>query len=89
MAEHKLEISGLSCGSCERIIERLAEKSGMKVKEIDGNTGRVVVDVPDASGGRQGGEAKGECARCPHGPHNGSGHTGTTGRPETGFQGPQ
>ncbi len=59
LAEHKLEISGLSCGSCERIIERLAEKSGMKVKEIDGNTGRVVVDVPDASGGRQGGDING------------------------------
>ncbi len=54
MTEYKLELSGMSCGACERIIERLAEKNGAKVKEIDGNTGRVVVEIPGAAKGEEG-----------------------------------
>ncbi len=54
LVEYRFELSGMSCGSCERIIERLAEKNGAKVKAIDGNTGKVVVEIADAAEGRQG-----------------------------------
>ena len=44
MAEHSMELSGMSCGACERIIKKVAEKDGIIVKSVDGNSGKVVVD---------------------------------------------
>lgn len=44
MSEHTLLLSGMSCGSCEKIIERVLQKHNAKAKEIDANSGRVVFD---------------------------------------------
>ena len=41
--EFELELGGMSCGSCERIIEKVAEKAGAEVKEIDSRNGKVTI----------------------------------------------
>ncbi|MBI5553459.1 MAG: hypothetical protein HY917_01840 [Candidatus Diapherotrites archaeon] len=38
---HRLEFTGMTCGSCERIMERIAERNGARVNEIDADSGLV------------------------------------------------
>ncbi|MEM4261501.1 MAG: heavy-metal-associated domain-containing protein [Candidatus Diapherotrites archaeon] len=44
MTEHYLRLSGLSCGSCERLIQRVVSANGGVVKDIDVDAGVVLVD---------------------------------------------
>lgn len=43
MSKYKLELSGMTCGACEKIIERTVQGNGGQVKEIDANNGYVVL----------------------------------------------
>ncbi|MBI5228406.1 hypothetical protein HY988_07480 [Candidatus Micrarchaeota archaeon] len=47
MSETKLELNGMSCNSCEKIISRVAQSNGAVVKEIDAQKGYVVLDVDE------------------------------------------
>ncbi|VVC00043.1 Uncharacterised protein [uncultured archaeon] len=47
VSEHVLELSGMSCGACERIIRKIAEGSGAKAKAIDANAGIVVIEADE------------------------------------------
>lgn len=47
MSEYEVLLSGMSCGSCEKLIEREVEQHAGKIKSIDANSGRVVFDCPD------------------------------------------
>ncbi len=40
-AEHTLRLSGMTCGACEKVIERVVQKNGGTVDEVDANTGTV------------------------------------------------
>jgi hypothetical protein len=42
MKEHKLELNGMQCEACERIISRVAEKHNITVKEINQKQGYIV-----------------------------------------------
>jgi|SRR3989344_4067798 len=39
--EYRLELRGMTCGSCERIIERIVGRNGGQTQEIDANSGVV------------------------------------------------
>ena len=41
--EFRLELSGVSCGACEKIIERVAEKNDVSIVRIDANAGVIMV----------------------------------------------
>ncbi|MFH0885379.1 MAG: heavy-metal-associated domain-containing protein [Candidatus Micrarchaeota archaeon] len=41
--EYKLTLSGMTCGACEKVIERVVSNNGAEVKEID--AGRGLVDI--------------------------------------------
>ncbi|MBI5046256.1 hypothetical protein HZC07_00805 [Candidatus Micrarchaeota archaeon] len=43
MKETKIELNGMSCASCERLIRRVAEKNSIAVNSLDVKTGEVVV----------------------------------------------
>ncbi len=39
--EHKFSLGGMTCGACEKVIERVVQKNGGSVEEIDANTGTL------------------------------------------------
>ncbi len=41
MSEYKLELDGMTCGACEKIIEKIIGRNGAAVNEIDANAGFV------------------------------------------------
>ncbi len=41
--EYKLELSGMSCGSCESLVKRVASQNGAEVSSIDAMNGKVTV----------------------------------------------
>jgi len=43
LREYELRLKGMSCGSCERIIERVVTSNGASVRSIDAKTGTVVI----------------------------------------------
>jgi cation transport ATPase len=47
MTQQWLKIEGMTCGSCERLIEREAGKLGVKVHKIDGTRGLASVELPE------------------------------------------
>ncbi len=44
-----LNIAGMSCSSCERIISKVVEAEGGKVHSINAQTGAAVIDYPEES----------------------------------------
>src|SRR3989338_4542711 len=40
-SEYRLELSGMTCGACEKIIEKIVSRNGAAVNEIDANAGFV------------------------------------------------
>ncbi|MDE1798641.1 MAG: hypothetical protein KGH63_04540 [Candidatus Micrarchaeota archaeon] len=46
-----LKIDGMTCGSCERLIEREAGKLGAKVRQIDGSRGVAHFELPEHNKG--------------------------------------
>ena len=49
MREYRLELGGMTCGSCERIIEKVAGRNGAQVIEMDSGKGRVVISAEESS----------------------------------------
>ncbi len=47
MVQQWLKIEGMTCGSCERLIEREAGKLGVKIRQIDGTRGLASVELPE------------------------------------------
>lgn len=47
--EFKLNLNGLTCGSCELLIERIAGQNNARVKSIDPANGRLVVEIEEGS----------------------------------------
>lgn len=43
MKEYTLKLGGMSCGACERIIEKVAERNGAQVKEIDAKKAKATI----------------------------------------------
>ncbi len=43
---HTLHLSGMSCGSCEKLIERVAKSNGAMVETVDANSGLVRLSCP-------------------------------------------
>ncbi|MDO8339816.1 MAG: hypothetical protein Q7T16_04120 [Candidatus Burarchaeum sp.] len=54
--EFRLELNGVSCGACEKIIERVAEKNDVSIVRIDANAGVITVKCEE---GRLGALKKG------------------------------
>lgn len=52
MSEYSLRLTGLSCGSCEKLIEKAVSSNGGVVKEIDTSSGVVVIDCDDSFVGK-------------------------------------
>ncbi len=46
---HTLLLSGMSCGACEKVIERVAERNGAGVEEVDAGKGLVRLRCPEGS----------------------------------------
>ncbi|MFN7991831.1 MAG: hypothetical protein U0R44_06785 [Candidatus Micrarchaeia archaeon] len=45
---HTLKLSGMTCGACEKLIERVVSHQGAEVKEIDANSGVVKISCSPA-----------------------------------------
>lgn len=43
LREYRLELSGMTCGACERIIEKVAARNSAQVGEMDPKKGRVTI----------------------------------------------
>ncbi|MBI5223919.1 hypothetical protein HY990_05875 [Candidatus Micrarchaeota archaeon] len=48
MTEYRLELNGMSCDSCEKIIRRVADQNQFSIKEIDVKKGTVILDANEA-----------------------------------------
>ena len=48
-SEHRLELSGMRCESCERLVRRAAHKAGAEVRAIDANAGFATFACEDAA----------------------------------------
>ncbi|MEW6036613.1 MAG: heavy-metal-associated domain-containing protein [Candidatus Micrarchaeota archaeon] len=49
MNDYTLRLNGMTCGSCEKLIERVAEQNGAKVKEIDAKSGVVALSCEEGT----------------------------------------
>lgn len=48
MKQMELELNGMTCGSCEKIIVRTIERNGGTVQSVDATTGKVMFTLDDA-----------------------------------------
>lgn len=48
MGEYRLELSGMKCESCERLVRRAAHKAGAEVREVNSNAGFATFACGDA-----------------------------------------
>ncbi len=48
-AGHTLKLSGMTCGACEKVIERVVQAHGGAVEDVDANTGTLRFRSPDGS----------------------------------------
>lgn len=47
MKEFELKLKNMSCGSCEKVIRKAAENNQAKIKEIDIDSGRILVECEE------------------------------------------
>ncbi|VVB66340.1 Uncharacterised protein [Candidatus Gugararchaeum adminiculabundum] len=48
MSEIRLELNGMSCSSCEKLIQRVAEQNGAIAKEVDAKNGFAVFEIDES-----------------------------------------
>ncbi len=49
LTEYSLRLSGMTCGACEKVIERVATHGGAAIRQIDANRGLVELACPEGS----------------------------------------
>ncbi|MEW6721759.1 MAG: hypothetical protein AB1324_00700 [Candidatus Micrarchaeota archaeon] len=50
--DYRLDLNGMTCGSCERLIQRVAEQNGGTVREVDANSGVVTLACDETALGK-------------------------------------